>query len=70
VTRPTDLDAQCPTHGCARWRCDADHPGEVAYGGLGAYEHDDGDLYKRVRSAEEAFAGTGGKFYKLVEESK
>jgi hypothetical protein len=21
-----DPDAQCPEHGCARWRCDADHP--------------------------------------------
>lgn len=20
-----DPDAQCPEHGCARWRCDADH---------------------------------------------
>lgn len=26
VKRAVDPDAQCRDHGCARWRCDEDHP--------------------------------------------
>lgn len=30
MTNTIDPDAQCPTHGCSRWRCDADHPPQAA----------------------------------------
>lgn len=43
---------------------------EVAYGGFSRGEHDDGDLYKRVRTATEAIRGEGGRYYKLANEVK
>lgn len=39
--------------------------GQIAYGGFGRAEHDEGSKYMRERTAGEAIRGTGGKYYVL-----
>lgn len=52
----TDPDAQCPTHGCARWRCDADHPAtadlELCLSPTGWSLHAPGSTDEQIRDGD------------------
>src|SRR6476646_7595964 len=39
TTNTIDPDVQCPIHGCARWRCDSDHPAQYRAETHGRYEN-------------------------------